>query len=174
MNITRSFLALAVTLAFATSCKQSASEPASVTESKEKIAAKPEKLETASFTIDGMTCAIGCAKTIETKLSEMDGVQKATVDFDKKTATVEFDAARQSPEKLVDAVESTADGKTYKVSNMKSSGDHAMVIDPEKAKKKKKASKKEAKKGCDMDAKAGDKPSCCSAKKACHSEKGAM
>jgi len=30
-----------------------------------------------------MTCAIGCAKTIETKLAKMDGVQKATVDFEK-------------------------------------------------------------------------------------------
>ncbi|RZJ35734.1 MAG: heavy-metal-associated domain-containing protein [Flavobacterium sp.] len=175
MNITKTVLALAVTLALATSCKESASEPATVAASKDVTTAKTEKLETASFSIEGMTCAVGCAKTIEKKLSEMDGVQKATVDFDKKTATVEFDAAKQSPEKLVDAVESTADGKTYKVSNMKSSGNHAMVIDPEKTKKKKKASKKDAKKaGCDMDAKAGDKPSCCSAKKACHSEKGAM
>jgi len=41
-------------------------------------------VETASFTISGMTCAIGCAKTIQDELSETDGVQKATVDFDKK------------------------------------------------------------------------------------------
>jgi copper chaperone CopZ len=50
----------------------------------------------------------------------MDGVQNATVDFDKKFATVEFDASKQSPELLLKAVQETGDGKTYVVSNMKS------------------------------------------------------
>ena len=77
------------------------------------------KPETATFHIEGMSCAIGCAKTIEKKLSEMNGVQKATVDFDKKTAVVDFDATIQTPEKLTKAVESTGDGETYKVSQMK-------------------------------------------------------
>ncbi len=80
----------------------------------------PEKLETASFTIDGMTCAIGCAKTIEKELSETDGVQKAAVDFDKKEATISFDSSIQTPTSIVKIVEATADGKTYKVSNFKS------------------------------------------------------
>ena len=65
---------------------------------------------------------MGCAKTIETKLSKMDGVQKATVDFDKKQATVEFDASILTPEKLTKAVESTGDGESYKVSEMKTKG----------------------------------------------------
>ena len=69
-----------------------------------------------------MTCAIGCARTIQEKLSKMDGVQKATVDFDKKQATVEFDAAVLTPEILTKAVESTGDGETYKVSEMKTTG----------------------------------------------------
>ena len=38
----------------------------------------------AEFKIDGMTCAIGCAKTIEKKLSKMEGVKSATVDFEKE------------------------------------------------------------------------------------------
>jgi copper chaperone CopZ len=62
---------------------------------------------------------MGCAKTIETKLSKMDGVQKATVDFDKKQATIDFDAAVLTSEKIAKAVESTADGETYKVLDMK-------------------------------------------------------
>ena len=97
-------------------------EPDSVTK-KIVAAVKPE---TATFNIEGMTCAIGCAKTIQEELTAMDGVQKATVDFDKKTATVEFDATKQTPAKLLEAVETTGDGKTYKVSNMKSSTDKAM------------------------------------------------
>jgi Cu+-exporting ATPase len=78
------------------------------------------KPETATFKIEGMTCAIGCAKTIQEKLAATDGVQKASVDFDKKTATVEFDATKLTPAKLLEAIETTGDGKTYKVSNMKS------------------------------------------------------
>jgi copper chaperone CopZ len=67
-----------------------------------------------------MTCEIGCAKTIQEQLASMDGVQNATVDFDKKFATVEFDASKQTPELLLKAVQETGDGKTYVVSNMKS------------------------------------------------------
>ncbi|MEN2399646.1 heavy metal-associated domain-containing protein [Flavobacterium sp. MC2016-06] len=88
--------------------------------SKEKAVIAPENVQTASFTIDGMTCAVGCAKTIEEELSNLDGVEKAAVDFDKKTATVTFDKTIQNPEKLTKVVQETGDGKTYKVSNMKS------------------------------------------------------
>ena len=35
----------------------------------------------AEFTIKGMTCEIGCAKTIEKKLAKMEGVKSAKVDF---------------------------------------------------------------------------------------------
>ena len=112
-----------MTLPLLTGCKDTASKPATGTEAKaEKNEAVALKPETASFKIDGMTCAIGCAGTIQRKLSEMNGVQKATVDFDKKEATVEFDAAVLSPEKLIKAVETTGDGETYKVSEMKTKG----------------------------------------------------
>ena len=113
---------LASTLLF--SCKDTASKPTSGsdetnTKKEVAVAAKPE---IASFKIDGMTCAMGCAKTIESKLSKMNGVQKATVDFDKKQATVEFDAAVISPENLSKTVEATGDGETYKVSGMQTKG----------------------------------------------------
>ena len=62
-----------------------------------------------------MTCAMGCAKTIEEELANLDGVDKATVDFDKKEATVEFDRAVLTPEKIFSSVEATGDGTTYKV-----------------------------------------------------------
>ena len=39
------------------------------------------KMQTASFTIDGMTCAMGCAKTIENKLAAQEGVGQAVVGF---------------------------------------------------------------------------------------------
>jgi mercuric ion binding protein len=69
------------------------------------------------FGIDGMTCAMGCAKTIEKKIAKMDGVKSAKVDFDKKMAKVEYDEAKVSPESLEKTVTSVAD--VYKVRDMK-------------------------------------------------------
>lgn len=87
---------------------------------KEHKAIAAENVQTASFEIEGMTCAMGCAKTIEKELADLDGVEKATVDFDKKTATVVFDKTVQNQENLTKVVQATGDGKTYKVSNTKS------------------------------------------------------
>ena len=124
MNFTKLLLTFSLSSTLLFSCKDTASKPitgSDKTNTKKEVtvAAKPE---TASFKIDGMTCAMGCAKTIESKLSKMNGVQKATVDFDKKQATVEFDAAVISPENLSKTVEATGDGETYKVSGMQTKG----------------------------------------------------
>ncbi len=124
MNFIKSISALLLAGLLFVGCKEKSTETTSetTTESgtpkvKKEIAAT--NLQTASFTIKGMTCAIGCAKTIEEELNGLDGVQKATVDFDKELATVSFDKTILNPEKLTKVVEATADGKTYKVSNMK-------------------------------------------------------
>ena len=172
MKFSKSLWMMAVAGICMVSCKQTEAAPA---EAGAQVAANesnaPAKMETASFSIDGMTCSMGCAKTIESKLAKMDGVEKATVDFDKKTATVEFDANKQTPETLVNTVEAAADGKTYKVHDVKSSGDKAMLFqDQEKEKAKKKSTKTgpsadtKDSKSCASDAKEG-KSGCCSAKK---------
>ena len=70
----------------------------------------------AEFGIEGMTCAMGCAKTIEKNISKMEGVKWATVDFDKKIAMVEYDEAKVTPTSLEEAVKKTGD--VYKVINM--------------------------------------------------------
>ena len=71
----------------------------------------------AEFGIDGMTCEIGCAKTIEKKLAKMDGVKSATVDFDRSLAMVEYDEAMVTPAILTETVTMVAD--VYKVKDMK-------------------------------------------------------
>lgn len=124
MNFTKSLVTLGIASTMLFSCKDTASKPATddaqeVTATAEKAPAVAAKPETASFKIEGMTCAMGCAKTIENKLAHTNGVQKATVDFDKKEATVEFDAAVLTPEKLFATVEAVGDGATYKVSHTK-------------------------------------------------------
>ena len=49
------------------------------------------------------------------ELGALEGLQKATVDFDSKKATVIFDKTIQNQDNLTKVVEATADGKTYKV-----------------------------------------------------------
>ena len=71
----------------------------------------------AEFTINGMTCAMGCAAVIQNHLSQMDGVKSAKVDFDKKLAMVEYDDAQVNPQELSKTV--SAVGKQYTVSDMK-------------------------------------------------------
>jgi len=124
MKFTKIITALAISSLVLVSCKKE--EDKNLANIKSEVAPKEHKViaaenvQTASFTIEGMTCAVGCAKTIEKELSNLDGVEKAIVDFDKKTATVVFDKTVQNQENLTKVVQATGDGKTYKVSNIKS------------------------------------------------------
>lgn len=125
MKIVKSIAVIAIASLLFISCKKNETETTTVATTEaatpkahKEIAA--QNVQTASFEIEGMTCAMGCAKTIESELADLDGVQDAKVDFDKKTATVTFDKTVQNPENLTKIVQATGDGKTYKVSNMKS------------------------------------------------------
>jgi periplasmic mercuric ion binding protein len=124
MNFIKSIATVLLASLLFVGCKEKSTEAVSNPETevetpkvKKEIAAA--NLQTASFNIKGMTCAIGCAKTIEEELNGLDGVQTAKVDFDKELATVSFDKTVLNPEKLTKVVEATADGKSYTVSNMK-------------------------------------------------------
>lgn len=124
MNINKTMIALAMASIVMVGCKketEAATPEAKVAAT--PVAKKPiaaENLQTASMTIEGMTCAMGCAKTIEKKLAESEGVEKATVDFEKKLATISFDKTVQNPASLTKVIEGVADGKTYKVVPTKS------------------------------------------------------
>lgn len=126
MKFTKIIASLAIASLVFISCKKEEDKNLANIKTEETAAPKEHKaiaaenVQTASFTIEGMTCAMGCAKTIEKELSSLDGVEKAAVDFDKKTATVTFDKTVQNPESLTKIVQETGDGKTYKVSNFKS------------------------------------------------------
>ena len=124
MNFKKSMLTVVLASVLFTGCKDKLNETDSkeitttdIPQIKKKIAAA--NLQTARFSVEGMSCAVGCAKTIQEDLTQLEGVQKATVDFETKIATVTFDKTVQNPEKLTTVVEAAADGKTYKVTNMK-------------------------------------------------------
>ena len=176
----KSLFIFALSAFFLTSCKDNAvtkTETSNETTVEAKTTAAVGKIETASFTVDGMTCEIMCASKIQKELTATEGVQKATVDFDKKLATIEYDSAVTSPEKLVEKVESVNGGDSYKVSNLKSSADHASLFqekEKKKSRKERKADEKAAAEATSAPATTTAKPACCSSKKACSEKKETM
>ncbi len=53
--------------------------------------------------LEGMTCA-GCAVSVQAAVEQKPGVTFAKVNFDKKTAHVQYDASRISVDQLIEAV----------------------------------------------------------------------
>lgn len=123
LNVILTVFALAVMLS---ACKnESAPEVKTVEVTTSETAqvdvnAKYAKVE---FGIDGMSCAMGCAKTIEKQMAKMDGVKSAVVDFEKELAIVEYDEAKVTPQSLEEAVAKVGD--VYKVRDFKVLGDEA-------------------------------------------------
>jgi copper chaperone CopZ len=88
----------------------------SCSESTEEISTEinADNVVTADYNVEGMVCAMGCAKTIQDELSAMNGVASCEVSFENGTAHVEFDKTQLSENDVIAAIEGMADGK-YKV-----------------------------------------------------------
>ncbi|MGV6829104.1 MAG: heavy-metal-associated domain-containing protein, partial [Flavobacteriales bacterium] len=114
-------VAVALLSIVAWSCKNEVAPETKTVEVKETVAKNKidpnAKIAKAEFNIEGMTCAVGCAKTIEKKLSMMDGVQSAKVDFEHKLAMVAYDEAKVTPTSLEELV--TGVSEKYSVNGMK-------------------------------------------------------
>tara|TARA_R100000750_G_C2310301_1_gene82233 strand:+ start:219 stop:758 length:540 start_codon:yes stop_codon:yes gene_type:complete len=177
MKTIKNIMTLAVLMLAFASCKnETAPEVVTVeTEATEVAVAELDPNATyakAEFTIEGMTCAMGCAKTIEKKMAKMEGVKSAKVDFDKKLAMVEYDEAKVTPASLEEVVKKAGD--MYSVKDM-----HAVDAFGEKADAEKTACAKDCKKACCADKAetsetSTDKKMACKAdcKMACCAEKG--
>lgn len=84
--------------------------------SDKKAVTENVKLETANLNITGMTCQIGCAKTIESKISKLNGVTESKVSFEDKKGVFVFDSNKTSKEEIVSQINALVDGKTYAAS----------------------------------------------------------
>tara|TARA_R110002073_G_scaffold108336_9_gene243623 strand:+ start:54607 stop:54951 length:345 start_codon:yes stop_codon:yes gene_type:complete len=113
MNI-RYILTAAIVLSFSiTSCKKEATKVETSTE------VSIAKMETVSLDISGMTCEIGCAKTIQSKLSRKEGVASAKVVFTDSIATIQFDSNKISSNDLISFIDGIAGGDLYKATESK-------------------------------------------------------
>ena len=114
----KSLLLSLISLLFIIGCNQKPKPEVKVVAATTNIAKNviDNNLFETSFSISGMMCKMGCAKAIENNLSKMEGVQKATVDFETSIATVLYNSSLLKTEDLALTVINTGDA--YTVSNM--------------------------------------------------------
>lgn len=137
------------------------------------IGCKTEEPKQVAINISGMTCEIGCAKVIQSKLSKQEGVLDAKVVFQDSIATVKYDAAKTNKASLIAFVGGIA-GNMYKAeeATIKKSCTADCKKDCCKNKEAKSCSK-ECEKECCKSKKSCDPATCakaCKDKKSCATE----
>lgn len=118
MKNTLAFILLSTSLSIM-ACNNSTSPKVVTVETTQNMKADPLPMAEEAFgklIIEGMTCAIGCAATIEKNLQKTTGVTFANVDFETKTAWVVYDAKHLNMEAISMVVKAT--GESYSVTKM--------------------------------------------------------
>jgi len=82
------------------------------TKNKTEIAANYNSIE---VEIEGMTCEIGCARLIQSKLSKVEGVTYAKVSFESKKGLFTFDSNKLNKEAIAEEISKIAGGDLYSV-----------------------------------------------------------
>ena len=114
MKVLIKIFAIAFLLLFFVSCntKGETKELPKVEPETEVLA---ENLKQVKVDIKGMTCEIGCARLIQSKLYKADGVTFAKVSFEDSSGIVSFDKKRISEDEIKTIIERTAGGEIYTV-----------------------------------------------------------
>ncbi|WP_298365460.1 heavy metal-associated domain-containing protein [uncultured Lutibacter sp.] len=105
---------LVITMALI-SCKESKNEERLKTDSNKQVELT-ENLKSIEVDIEGMTCEIGCARLIQSKLSKVDGVTYTNVDFESKKGVITFDQNKLSAADISSNINKIAGGDLYSVS----------------------------------------------------------
>ena len=74
-----------------------------------------ENIKSVEVQIEGMTCEIGCARLIQSKLYKTDGVKFAKVSFEENSGKITYNANKISISDLKEVVQKTGGGDLYKV-----------------------------------------------------------
>ena len=117
MNKKAIFLLLAISATLIISC--SINDEKGKTKVLKSDVLQMAKMETVSLAISGMTCEIGCAKSIQSKLSKKEGVAAAVVVFTDSIATITFDSNKTSAENLSSFITGIAGGNLYTASEIR-------------------------------------------------------
>ena len=124
MKVHIKFLSLAILILFFTSCESSKNkgQQKQVNEETKELA---ESMQEVKVEISGMTCEIGCARLIQSKLYKADGVKYARISFEDSSGVIRYDQNRISESEIKKVIERTAGGDLYSVMSM----EQAQVLD---------------------------------------------
>jgi mercuric ion binding protein len=106
-----SFALLAVVFSLA-SCSETTAQTKEVTQ---EVVGNSEM----TMTIEGMTCAMGCARAIEVELNNIEGVEAAKVNFEAANATLTYNGSLTSESSIVDFVNNYKNGSYKAVASKK-------------------------------------------------------
>ena len=96
----------------------SGDKPTANQSSTTEVSVSNSKKIIAHIGVEGMTCAVGCAKAIEDNLKGLSGVEMASVNFDDKQARIEFSSDQMTKEELVSVITNTNGGGLYQVTTV--------------------------------------------------------
>lgn len=113
----KQFITALFSLFFLVSCQQNQVVQAQK-EIKQEVVSQEiatENLVRTELHIEGMSCQKGCAARIHKALKKTNGIKTAEVDFESKTATVEYDKTQLNEVEIKTIIESIGNGNTFKV-----------------------------------------------------------
>jgi Cu+-exporting ATPase len=112
MKVFKNIILLFFIFTISISCKNENKTTKNIIVQKEHKTPEYKKME---FHIKGMTCEIGCARLIESKLSKTKGIKFSKVVFKDSLGMVEYDKNTLNKNDVFNVVEKIADGTLYKV-----------------------------------------------------------
>ena len=115
----KNYLILIVILVAVFSCNTSANNKQNINNSDTDDVAVIESIKNIEVDIEGMTCEIGCARLIQSKLHKTEGVIFADISFENKLGKISFDANKLSNEDIENEIKKIAGGDLYKVTHSK-------------------------------------------------------
>ena len=77
----------------------------------ENVAVDAQADKQLALKVDGMVCAVGCAKYIEKQVSQIAGVSSCTVNFEEGIAEVEFSSDVTGQEEIVETITGINEGQ---------------------------------------------------------------
>lgn len=110
MKLVQQVFAFTLIISMVTACSTSSQEASEV----------QSKTYVADMQIEGMVCAMGCAKTIEDKLNETEGILSATVDYSEEKCELEYDASKINDKEIIALIQSVNGKDHYKVNSFSS------------------------------------------------------
>lgn len=98
------------------SCSETKKEKA-IEKSEISVKEVAANLTSIEVDIEGMTCEIGCARLIQSKLSKVEGITYSKVNFEEGKGQFTYDSNRLNEQDLVNKINGIAGGDLYLATN---------------------------------------------------------